>query len=41
MDQLVKRILLTEDDKLVETITNFLNQIIVKTLIKAKNLDLS
>jgi hypothetical protein len=41
MEQLVKRILLTEDDKLAETIINFLNQDMIKTLIKIKNLDLS
>jgi len=41
MNQLVKRILLTEDDKLTEAIINFLNQDMIKTLIKIKNLDLS
>lgn len=41
MEQLIKRILLTEDDKLVESVTNFLNQNIIKTLIKQKNWDLS
>ena len=41
MDQLVKRILLAEDDKFIELVTNFLNQNIIKTLIKTKNLDLS
>jgi hypothetical protein len=41
MDQLVKRILLIEDDKFIESVTNFLNQNIIKTLIKQKNLDLS
>jgi hypothetical protein len=41
MEQLVKRILLTEDDKLAEIITNFLNQDMIKMLIKTKNLDLS
>ena len=41
MNQFIQRILLTEDDKLAETITNFLNQDMIKMLIKTKNLDLS
>lgn len=41
MEQLIKRILLTEDDKFIESVTNFLNQNIIKTLIKQKNWDLS
>lgn len=41
INKLVQRILLTEDDKLPEVITNFLNQDIIKKLINTKNLDLS
>ena len=41
MNQFIQRILLTEDDKLAETIANFLNQDMIKMLIKTKNLDLS
>lgn len=41
MEKKIQNILLTEDDKLVQTIIDFLNQDIIKTLIKLKNLDIS
>ena len=41
MNQKIQNILLTEDDKIAQMVIDFLNQNIIKTLIKTKNLDLS
>ena len=41
MEQKIKNILLTDNDKLEQTIIDFLDKPIIKTLIKSKNLDLT
>ena len=41
MEQKIKNILLTDNDKLEQTIIDFLEKPIIKTLIKSKNLDLT